>query len=171
MQRSEVRYGLVESPVGPLLIARKKEGFASIWFQSGQGVLRADPGWIEDPKAVTEAARQLEEYFGGLRMEFDLPLAPKGTPFQRKVWKALLRIRYGETVSYGDVARWIGMPNASRAVGAANGRNPLPIVVPCHRVIGSGGKLTGYGGGLEVKQTLLALERRYAPRATQLSLV
>jgi methylated-DNA-[protein]-cysteine S-methyltransferase len=171
MNSMEIRYGVVGSPVGPLLIARNREVFTHIWFQNGKDVLRAASDWIEDPRAIADAARQLKEYFRGERTEFDLPLAPDGTPFQRKVWKALLRIPYGETVSYGQVARWIGMPEASRAVGAANGRNPLPIAVPCHRVIGSSGKLTGYGGGLDIKEALLALERKHAPRASQLSLV
>ena len=125
-----------------------------------------DPGWREErdapPAALRAARRQLREYFDGGRRAFDLPLAPEGTAFQQQVWEALRRIPYGETISYGALARRIGKPAAARAVGAANGRNPLAIVVPCHRVIGAGGALTGYGGGLPVKQTLLALERRVA---------
>ena len=123
-----------------------------------------DPGWRERrrslPGPLGEAKRQLREYFGGERRDFDLPLSPAGTAFQRRVWDELRRIPYGETVSYGELARRIGRPTASRAVGAANGRNPLAIVVPCHRVIGTDGTLTGYGGGLPVKETLLAHERR-----------
>ena len=114
------------------------------------------------PGALDAAKRQLAEYFDGTRRDFDLPLAPDGTPFQRRVWDELRRIAYGETIAYGELARRIGQPTASRAVGAANGRNPLAIVVPCHRVIGADGTLTGYGGGLPVKQALLALERRVA---------
>ena len=114
------------------------------------------------PAALDAAKRQLAEYFDGGRRDFDLPLAPDGTTFQLRVWDELRRIAYGETVSYGELARRIGQPTASRAVGAANGRNPLAIVVPCHRVIGADGALTGYGGGLPVKQALLALERRAA---------
>jgi methylated-DNA-[protein]-cysteine S-methyltransferase len=108
---------------------------------------------------LDEVVSQLEEYFEGKRRAFDLPLAPQGTPFQQRVWRALLDIPYGETISYGELASRIGNKAASRAVGLANGSNPLPIVIPCHRVIGSNGKLTGYGGGLPIKQQLLALER------------
>ena len=107
-----------------------------------------------------ETIRQLRAYFAGELEAFDLPLAPQGTPFQLAVWKRLCEIPYGETISYGELARRIGNPNASRAVGLANGSNPIPIVIPCHRVIGSNGKLTGYGGGLPIKEKLLALERR-----------
>ena len=117
------------------------------------------------PAALRAAKRQLAEYFDGTRRDFDLPLSADGTAFQRRVWDELRRIPYGETISYGELARRIGKPTASRAVGAANGRNPLAIVVPCHRVIGADGTLTGYGGGLPVKQALLALERRVAGTA------
>ena len=131
-----------------------------------------DPGWREErdapPAALRTARRQLREYFDGARRAFDLPLAPEGTAFQRRVWEALRRIPYGETISYGALARRVGKPAAARAVGAANGRNPLAIVVPCHRVIGAGGALTGYGGGLPVKQALLALERRVAGQDARL---
>ena len=107
---------------------------------------------------LAQTRAQLGEYFKGDRREFALPLAPRGTPFQRHVWQALQRIGYGETISYAQLATSIGRPSATRAVGAANGRNPLPIVVPCHRVIGADGSLTGFGGGLPIKQFLLALE-------------
>ena len=109
---------------------------------------------------MREALRQLRAYFAGDLEGFDLQLAPDGTPFQQKVWKALCKIPYGETISYGELAKRIGNPNASRAVGLANGSNPIPIIIPCHRVIGSNGKLTGYGGGLPIKEKLLALEKR-----------
>ena len=125
-----------------------------------------DPAWRAArgalPGPLSEAKRQLGEYFAGDRREFDLPLAPDGTAFQHRVWNALRRIPYAETRSYGDLAKRIGNPTASRAVGAANGCNPLAIVVPCHRVIGADGSLTGYGGGLPVKAALLALEQRVA---------
>ena len=121
---------------------------------------REQPGAL--PAALDAAKRQLAEYFDGDRREFDLPLAPDGTAFQLRVWEELRRIAYGETISYGELARRIGQPTASRAVGAANGRNPLSIVVPCHRVIGADGTLTGFGGGLPVKQALLDLESRVA---------
>jgi methylated-DNA-[protein]-cysteine S-methyltransferase len=109
---------------------------------------------------LQEAIRQLRAYFAGKLENFDLPLAPEGTPFQRAVWKLLCDIPYGETISYGELARRVGNPKASRAVGLANGSNPIAIVIPCHRVIGSNGKLTGYGGGLPLKEKLLALEQR-----------
>lgn len=114
---------------------------------------------------LTAAAKQLREYFAGKRSDFDLPLAPRGTEFQERVWKQLLRIRHGETCSYADVARAIGAPTASRAVGAANGKNPIAIIIPCHRVIGASGSLTGYGGGMPTKRWLLEHERsRVQPR-------
>lgn len=109
---------------------------------------------------MREVIRQLHGYFSGELESFDLELSPQGTPFQQRVWKELLKIPYGETISYGELARRIGNPNASRAVGLANGSNPIPIIIPCHRVIGSNGKLTGYGGGLPIKERLLALEKR-----------
>ena len=127
-----------------------------------------DPSWRpagkSRPTALRDAELQLTEYFGGTRRDFDLPLSAAGTPFQRQVWEELRRIPYGETISYGELARRIGRPTASRAVGAANGRNPIAIVVPCHRVIGADGTLIGYGGGLRVKETLLSLERRATHR-------
>jgi methylated-DNA-[protein]-cysteine S-methyltransferase len=115
-------------------------------------------GWQRHDRAFVDVATQLKEYFDGRRRVFELPLAPEGTPFQLRVWNALLEIPYGETISYGELAARIGDRSASRAVGLANGSNPLPIVIPCHRVIGSNGKLTGYGGGLPIKERLLALE-------------
>jgi methylated-DNA-[protein]-cysteine S-methyltransferase len=124
---------------------------------------RPEADWQESARgAVGEAIRQLREYFAGRRNEFELPLAPEGTEFQRTVWNRLREIPYGETISYGELAKRVGNPKASRAVGAANGQNPIPIVIPCHRVIGSNGKLTGFGGGLPVKEALLALEAKQA---------
>jgi methylated-DNA-[protein]-cysteine S-methyltransferase len=120
---------------------------------------RPDPGWREDAAPLTETVRQLQAYFAGDLETFNLSLAPEGTPFQIEVWQRLRDIPYGQTISYGELARRIGNPKASRAVGLANGSNPIPIVIPCHRVIGSNGKLTGYGGGLPIKEKLLALER------------
>ena len=121
-----------------------------------------DGGWTRDDDAFPEARAQLAEYFAGERAAFDLELDPAGTPWQRRVWAALRDIPHGETRSYGEIARALGAPGASRAVGHANGRNPISIVVPCHRVVGSDGRLTGYGGGMERKAALLALERREA---------
>lgn len=153
-------YLLLDSPVGPLLLAGVGAQLSTIGFTTGPKAMAPDPAWQLDPNAFPEARSQLCAYFAGELRAFDLKLAPKGTEFQLKVWRALSRIPYGETISYRELAHDIGQPKAVRAVGAANGRNPLPIVVPCHRVIGSNGKLTGFGGGLENKQTLLSLEQR-----------
>ncbi len=153
-------YTHCDSPVGMLLLTADDKALTGIHFSGGrQPEIEAD--WRERPDhpVLRAAARQLEEYFAGRRRRFDLPLAPEGTPIQRAVWEALRAIPYGETQSYGDVARRIGRPKAVRAVGAANGSNPISIVVPCHRVIGADGSLTGYGGGLPRKKKLLALEQ------------
>jgi methylated-DNA-[protein]-cysteine S-methyltransferase len=156
-------YTQVPSPLGPLVLVGTKDALTAIWLPSGQDAdLRPEPGWVETVAPFREAIRQLNAYFAGSLRQFDLPLAPEGTPFQQRVWGALREIPYGETVSYGAIARRIGKPAAVRAVGAANGRNPLAIVVPCHRVIGSDGRLVGYGGGLPAKSLLLELERRVA---------
>jgi methylated-DNA-[protein]-cysteine S-methyltransferase len=161
-----VIYGFLESPVGRLLVARDTAGVRRIHFngpaKAGPNVrnsIRPASGWERHDAAFGDLATQLTEYFDGRRRAFDLPLAPEGTPFQLRVWNALVEIPYGETISYGELAARIGDRSASRAVGLANGSNPLPIVIPCHRVIGSNGKLTGYGGGLAIKQQLLSLER------------
>lgn len=151
----------IPSPTGDLTLIASDTGLAAIlWDDDAAMQARYSPRH-EDPDHPVIAAtiRQLEEYFAGTRTTFDLPLDPVGTAFQRDVWRALLTIPYGETRSYADIARAIGRPSATRAVGAANGRNPIPIVTPCHRVIGSNGTLTGFGGGLPNKQLLLALER------------
>jgi methylated-DNA-[protein]-cysteine S-methyltransferase len=153
-------YTQIESPVGPLLLAADDAGLRQILFVNGRSPAHPDPSWTENPAPFKEAIRQLHSYFAGELEDFELPLAPEGTVFQLKVWKRLCDIPYGETISYGELARRLNKPNASRAVGLANGSNPIPIVIPCHRVIGSNGKLTGYGGGLPIKEKLLALERR-----------
>lgn len=150
----------MESPLGRLLLVGDDSGLRRIEFVDGRRTVEADPQWHDDAEQFREVIRQLRAYFGGERESFDLPLAPEGTPFQLAVWKRLCEIPYGETISYGELARRVGNPNASRAVGLANGSNPIPVVIPCHRVIGSNGKLTGYGGGLPIKEKLLALERR-----------
>lgn len=149
-----------DSPLGPLLLAWGARGLSHILFPEGGDPAAADPSWQPQSEAAFGAATQLAAYFEGDLRDFDLPLAPEGTPFQLRVWEELSRIPYGHTTSYGEVARSIGRPTATRAVGAANGRNPLPIVIPCHRVVGSNGRLTGYGGGLPIKQFLLRLEGR-----------
>ncbi|MGE5361234.1 MAG: methylated-DNA--[protein]-cysteine S-methyltransferase [Bacteroidales bacterium] len=152
----------LESPVGRLLVAGDDEGLRYVLFAEGRDHVEPKDGWVEDAGRLAEPLRQLTEYFSGGRRRFDLRLAPHGTPFQQRVWQELLTIPYGETRSYGELARQIGRPNASRAVGLANGANPISIVVPCHRVIGANGTLTGYGGGLKNKEWLLALERAQA---------
>jgi len=153
-------YSYCESPIGKLLLVAGERGLSQIWFngQAQKAALGADVR--EDSVTLREVIHQLRAYFAGELETFDLDLAPEGTSFQQKVWDELLRIPYGETISYGQLARRIGNPNASRAVGLANGSNPIPIIIPCHRVIGSNGKLTGYGGGLPIKEKLLALEKR-----------
>jgi methylated-DNA-[protein]-cysteine S-methyltransferase len=150
----------LSSPIGPLLLAADSTGLREITFPKNGAPASQQTDWIEDSSVFAEAIRQLRAYFAGELESFDLKLAPEGTSFQQRVWSELGKIPYGETISYGQLARRIGNPNASRAVGLANGSNPIPIIIPCHRVIGSNGKLTGYGGGLPVKEKLLALERR-----------
>jgi methylated-DNA-[protein]-cysteine S-methyltransferase len=154
-------YTLVESPVGELLLAGDETGLKLINFRTGRHPAKPHSLWKADQGPFREVARQLRAYFEGDLEIFNLVLSPEGTPFQLAVWRALQAIPYGETITYGELARRVAKPQASRAVGAANGRNPLPIVVPCHRVIGGDGSLTGYGGGLRIKQTLLDLERRH----------
>ena len=154
-------YCYIDSPVGRLLVAGDEDAVRRIEFPQDGAPVRPEPGWREGlNNPIREAIRQLHEYFGGTRTVFDLPLAPEGTAFQRTVWRQLQNIPYGETISYGELAKRVGNPKASRAVGAANGCNPLPIVIPCHRVIGANGKLTGFGGGLPTKELLLSLEAR-----------
>ena len=148
----------VDSPVGPLLLTSDGDALTRVLFGG-----RPEPEWRTDPCPVLERTRdQLAEYFAGERRDFDLPLEPAGTPFQLTVWAALREIPYARTWSYAQLAMRVGNPNASRAVGLANGRNPISIVGPCHRVIGANGSLTGYGGGLDRKRLLLDLERRVA---------
>jgi len=151
-------YCYLETPIGELLLAGEDDGLAMIGFPKGSMRRDPEPDWIFNEKPLENARQQLVEYFAGTRKNFDLPLQLSGTEFQVSVLKALQDIPYGETVSYGEIARRIGRPKAMRAVGAANGRNPIPIVVPCHRVIGSSGDLTGFGGGLDTKEALLRLE-------------
>jgi methylated-DNA-[protein]-cysteine S-methyltransferase len=154
----------IDSPVGPLLLAASDAGLHVIEFHAPRHVTPRGAGWkAGDHPVLRRAAAQLREYFERERQAFDLPLAPDGTVFQRHVWQTLASIPYGETISYGELARRVGRPTASRAVGAANGRNPLPIVLPCHRVIGANGSLTGFGGGLPTKRFLLDLEGRDRP--------
>ncbi|MHB8812932.1 MAG: methylated-DNA--[protein]-cysteine S-methyltransferase [Steroidobacteraceae bacterium] len=148
----------IDSPIGRLLLAGDGKSLIQVGFQSDPRPLHPADGWIADAAVFRVAITQLDQYFACERRGFDLPLAPRGTDFQRRVWRLLTEIPYGKTISYGELARRIGNPSASRAVGLANGANPLPIVVPCHRVIGADGSLTGFGGGLPIKRKLLALE-------------
>lgn len=150
----------IESSLGQLLLACDEAGLREITFPRNGRAATADREWHQDASAFVETVRQLRAYFAGELQDFDLPLAPQGTPFQQGVWNELCKIPYGETTSYGELARRINNPNACRAVGLANGSNPIPIIIPCHRVIGANGKLTGYGGGLPIKEKLLALEKR-----------
>jgi methylated-DNA-[protein]-cysteine S-methyltransferase len=143
-----------------LLLAADAAGLRVLSFESSKRATPAQPEWREDRAPFVEAIRQLRAYFHGELREFDLPLAPEGTEFQLRVWDSLRTIPYGETISYGQLAQKIGNPKAVRAVGLANGCNPIPIIIPCHRVIGSDGGLTGFGGGLSNKRKLLALESR-----------
>ena len=152
---------LNDTPVGKLLIAGDEQGLRHVSFGTSHfsaPVTTPGDDWELSEKPLKEAVRQLNAYFSGRLQAFDLPLAAEGTEFQRRVWKALCKVRYGTTASYGDIATSVGNSAAARAVGMANGRNPIAIIVPCHRIIGSSGKLVGYGGGLHHKQTLLKLE-------------
>jgi methylated-DNA-[protein]-cysteine S-methyltransferase len=155
-------YCYLQTPIGELLLAGDEDALSLISFPHGS--MRRDPedDWIYNEKPFVMARRQLSEYFAGERKEFDLPLRLNGTEFQLSVLDALQKIPYGETTSYAAIAERIGRPKAVRAVGAANGRNPIPIVVPCHRVIGSHGELTGFGGGLDTKEALLRLEAEHS---------
>ena len=154
-------YTEIDNPVVRLAVAADEQGLRAIHFLEGPGRLPPDPEWrrADRDRHLRAATRELRAYFAGELRQFSLALAPAGTPFQLDVWRALAAIPYGETTSYGELAKRIGRGKAVRAVGAANGSNPLPIVLPCHRVIGSNGSLTGYGGGLSIKRALLALER------------
>ena len=155
-----LRFDDVASPVGRLRLIASDIALVGIWFENGRDAARSTLWLTRSPSPIIELARtQLKEYFTGSRQVFELPLDPRGTDFQRRVWQRLLKIPYGATTTYGALARELGDPGASRAVGLANGSNPLPIVIPCHRVIGANGALTGFGGGLPTKAALLDLER------------
>jgi methylated-DNA-[protein]-cysteine S-methyltransferase len=148
----------IDSPIGEILLTGEGGALTRLYMSP----FDVDPAWERDPAALAEPARQLAEYFAGERTEFELELAPAGTAFQQRVWALLLEIPYGETTTYGALADELGNPRTVRAVGLANGRNPISIVVPCHRVIGADGSLVGYGGGLERKRALLAHEAEVA---------
>jgi methylated-DNA-[protein]-cysteine S-methyltransferase len=163
---TQTLYTTIESPIGELLLVGDGGTLHGLYMQDGRKPMKIAPGWAPATAPFADVKTQLEEYFAGARTSFDVPLAAEGAPFEREVWHALEEIPYGETVSYGEIARRVGQPTAARAVGTANGRNPIAVIVPCHRVIGADGSLTGYGGGLERKRLLLELERgqgRLAP--------
>jgi methylated-DNA-[protein]-cysteine S-methyltransferase len=164
------RWTTIDSPIGQLLLSADDGGLTGAYMETrSHGPADVASDWVHDAGPFSAAHEQLDEYFAGERTEFDVPLNPSGTSFQQRVWQALRTIPYGEVRSYGEIAEQIGKPGAARAVGLANGRNPISIIVPCHRVIGASGALTGYGGGLERKQALLDLESRTA--AGQLALM
>ena len=149
-----------ESPLGRMMLVANDDGLTGVYFIGQKHYLRPESGWRKDPvnKALRKAKKELAEYFAGKRKRFDLPLAPEGTAFQRSVWKAIAGVGFGKTITYAELARRAGYPKGARAAGAATGRNPIGIIVPCHRIMGSDGSLTGYAGGLEKKRVLLALE-------------
>ena len=152
-------YDVVQSPIGRLILASDGVALVGVWMANANPT---DAGWSRlrgDDEILAQTRGELQEYFDGRRQVFDVPLAPNGTEFQRSVWTALTKIPFGTTISYGHLARQLGKEAAVRAVGAANGRNPIPVIVPCHRVIGSDGSLTGFGGGLPRKKWLLQHER------------
>ena len=155
-------YCYLPTPIGDLLLAGTEDALAFVGFPEGPMRRDPDPAWIFSEKPFAAARRELTEYFAGERKSFGLKLAPTGTEFQLDVLRELQKIPYGTTTSYADIASRIGRPKAVRAVGAANGRNPIPIIIPCHRVIGSGGALTGFGGGLPTKEALLRLEMEHS---------
>ncbi len=157
-----IYYSYLSSPIGDLLLAGDGESLHLVGFPAGKSRTRHRDDWQLNDAVFTEERLQITAYFNGELSEFTLRLAPQGTDFQKQVWNALLAIPYGQTCSYGHIAQQIGRPKASRAVGAANGQNPIPIIIPCHRVIGSTGKLTGFGGGLPTKEKLLGLEQRFS---------
>ncbi len=159
MNTNTISYTVHDSPLGPILLAGTSQGLQHITFDSEKHPKHAEANWQQSAKPFGKACKQLDEYFAGSRKIFNLRLALVGTEFQQKVWQQLLEIPFGDTCSYGDIATRLNNPKACRAVGAANGANPLPIVVPCHRVIGANGKLTGFSGGLAIKDWLLAHER------------
>ncbi len=155
-------YSYTDSPVGRLLLAGSRHALKVVGFSQGSRARGVEDDWERYDEPFRRVKRQLSEYFDGDRRSFDLALAPDGTDFQRAVWQALLTVPYGATRSYRDVAEQIGHAKAVRAVGAANGANPIPLIIPCHRVIGADGSLTGFGGGLDTKRYLLDLERSHS---------
>ncbi|MEP6599292.1 MAG: methylated-DNA--[protein]-cysteine S-methyltransferase [Actinomycetota bacterium] len=157
-----ISYTFIESPLGDLLVTRDEGGITGLYLPTGRHPRRVDPSWQRDHTGFDDVRSQLDEYFAGTRQDFDLTLHPAGSTFQHRVWQALREIPYGQTTSYGKTAASIGAPGSARAVGLANAQNPIPIVVPCHRVVGADGSLTGYGGGIDAKRWLLDHEAKHA---------
>lgn len=153
-------YDFIETDLGLVIMAETDEGLCNVTFQDSKKVIDPPTYWQHSPKRLAGPIQQMKEYFVGKREQFDLQLAPCGTEFQQKVWQALTDIPYGETITYGELAKRIGKPQAMRAVGNANGRNPIVIIQPCHRVVAAGGKLGGFSSGLHRKEYLLGLEKR-----------
>jgi methylated-DNA-[protein]-cysteine S-methyltransferase len=158
-----VLFTRIPSIIGPLLLVSDGEALTGLYMESHTYGPAVNPAWIEAERWFRPAREQLDAYFAGSLTQFNVPIAPRGTAFQEAVWRALLAIPYGTTATYAGIAKRLGRPDAVRAVGAANGRNPISIIVPCHRVVGSGGSLVGYAGGLDRKRRLLDLERAGAP--------
>jgi len=158
---SQISYTWMPSPLGDVLLAAANDALCGVYFRDQKYFPSVDAAWTEEPRVpvLKVARRQLDEYFAGSRARFDVPLGPKGTPFQRAIWNAIAEVPCGETRTYADLAARVGHRGSARAAGAATGRNPLSIIVPCHRIVGFDGSLTGYAGGLDRKQRLLALER------------
>lgn len=154
------RYDYYDSPCGRMLLVADGEALCGAYFIGQKHFRNVDVDWRHAPRAapLVQAKRELSEYFGGERRIFDIPLAPEGTPFQRSVWRAIATVPFGETISYAELARRAGHPSSARAAGAATGRNPIGVIVPCHRIVGTDGSLTGYAGGLATKRHLLTLE-------------
>jgi methylated-DNA-[protein]-cysteine S-methyltransferase len=154
------RYDTYDSPCGRMLLVADGDALCGAYFVGQKHFKDIDPAWRREPQAgvIVRAKRQLDEYFQGRRKVFDIPLAASGTPFQRAVWRAIAGVPFGETISYTELARRAGRPGSARAAGAATGRNPVGVIVPCHRIVGADGSLTGYAGGVDKKRTLLALE-------------
>jgi len=155
-------YDHFQSPHGRMLLVADDHGLASVSFAGQKYAPRVEKGWTRDGAhaPIAKAKRELAEYFAGRRKRFSVKLSPQGTPFQRKVWKAIAGVAFGRTIAYAELARRAGRPGSARAAGAATGRNPIGVIVPCHRIVGSNGSLTGYAGGLAKKRALLALEAR-----------
>ena len=158
-------YTRFTTPLCQVILAGDETGLAHLHLDTGQGnrVFEIQPHWEENPEFFGKARTQILEYAQGKRLAFDIPIAPRGTEFQRAVWKTLCQIPYGRLVSYGHIAREMGKEKAARAVGAANGKNPIPLIIPCHRVVGANGSLTGFAHGTEIKAKLIALEKRHSP--------